>query len=160
MRFHCSHRFVGSADEVMTILADPDFYLGLELPDLSDPILIDSGDDPDEHIRLRYEFTGAVDPIAQRLIGSERLTWLQTVRIDRSRGLGSLEFESERQPKLLHGSADFTVADDGGAAIRQLDGELVVSVPGIGRMAERRIVPGVIRRLDIEAQAVNARLYQ
>jgi len=38
--------------------------------------------------------------------------------------------------------------------VRRLDGELVVAVPGIGRMAERRIVPGVAARLDIEARAV------
>jgi hypothetical protein len=32
----------------------------------------------------------------------------------------------------------------------------VVAVPGIGRMAERRIVPGLLARLDIEAEAVDA----
>jgi hypothetical protein len=39
-----------------------------------------------------------------------------------------------------------------------LDGELVVAIPGVGRMAERRIVPGLLRRLDIEADAVDAEL--
>jgi len=36
--------------------------------------------------------------------------------------------------------------------------KLIVAVPGIGRMAERRIVPGLLRRLDIEAQAINDQL--
>jgi hypothetical protein len=36
----------------------------------------------------------------------------------------------------------------------------VVAVPGIGRMAERRIVPGLVRRLDIEAEALDAQLEQ
>jgi len=31
-------------------------------------------------------------------------------------------------------------------------------VPAVGRMAERRIVPGIVRRLDIEAEAVDAAL--
>ena len=39
-----------------------------------------------------------------------------------------------------------------------IHGELVVAVPGIGRMAERRIVPGLLRRMDIEAQAMDDEL--
>ena len=39
-----------------------------------------------------------------------------------------------------------------------VDGELVVDVPLVGAMAERRIVPGLLRRLDIEAAAVDEHL--
>ena len=31
-------------------------------------------------------------------------------------------------------------------------------MPGVERMAERRIVPGILRRLDIEARAVGDEL--
>lgn len=82
------------------------------------------------------------------------------VRVDRSRGAGSLSFEAEKDPRRLHGSAQFTLTETGEDTVRRLDGELVVAVPGIGRMAERRIVPGIVRRLEIEAGAVNARLGQ
>lgn len=51
------------------------------------------------------------------------------------------------------------VAKDG-LTLRRLDGELTVAVPGIGRMAEARIVPGLLRRLDLEAAAVARRLPQ
>jgi hypothetical protein len=47
-----------------------------------------------------------------------------------------------------------------GASVRHLDGDLVVAVLGIGRMAERRIVPGILQRLDIEGQAINDQLCQ
>jgi hypothetical protein len=33
-----------------------------------------------------------------------------------------------------------------------------VAVPGVGRLAERRIVPGILRRLDIEAGAMDDRI--
>jgi hypothetical protein len=109
-------------------------------------------------LRLRYEFDGNLDPMAARLIGSGRLAWIQEVRVDRVAGTGSLGFEAERDPRRLHGAADFVVAAEGAVAVRRLEGELVVAVPGVGRLAERRIVPGILRRLDIEARAMDDRI--
>ncbi|HEV3131105.1 MAG TPA: DUF2505 family protein [Acidimicrobiales bacterium] len=161
MRFHAEHRFDGSAQAVTALLSVPGFYLSLELPDLSLPELLEQRDDADAvTLRLRYEFVGSLDPIAQRLIGSGRLAWIQEVRVDRSGGSGGLRFEAEKDPRRLHGAADFTLTDTGAGSVRRIEGELVVAVPGIGRMAERRIVPGLLRRLDIEAQAIEDHLRQ
>ncbi|MGH9207805.1 MAG: DUF2505 family protein, partial [Acidimicrobiales bacterium] len=55
-------------------------------------------------------------------------------------------------------AADVVLTADGSGSVRRIDGELVVAVPAIGRMAERRIVPGLLRRLDIEAEALDDRL--
>ncbi len=159
MRFHAEHQFNGSERAVSAFLSDPAFYLGLTLPDLSRPEVLEQRQDGDRAtIRLRYEFVGSLDPIAHRLIGSDRLAWIQEVRVDRSSGAGALRFEAENDPRRLHGNADFTLTSTGGGCVRRLRGELVVAVPAIGRMAERRIVPGLLRRLDIEAQALNAQL--
>ena len=150
---------MGRSLVVAAILSEPDFYLDLVLPDLSQPELLEQRDDGDgTEIRLRYEFVGSLDPIAQRLIGAGRLAWVQSVRIDRSTGSGSLQFEAEKDPRRLHGKADFDITTSDRGCERRLEGELIVAVPGIGRMAERRIVPGLLRRLDIEAEAVNERL--
>ncbi|MGO8872027.1 MAG: DUF2505 family protein [Acidimicrobiales bacterium] len=158
MRFHAEHRFGGTEEEVAVLLCDPDFYVSLVLPDLSTPeVLVHHVERAETTIRLRYEFEGSLDPIARRLVGTGRLAWIQEVRVDRSAGSGSLRFEAERDPRRLHGSADFSLSAVGGGSRRRLDGELVVAVPGIGRMAERRILPGVLRRLDIEAEAVDDR---
>ena len=160
MRFHAEHRFTASKAAVGAILADPAFYLGLELPDLSQPELLEQRYDGDQAtLRLRYAFTGRLDPVAQRLIGSGRLAWIQEVRIDRSGGTGSLRFEAEKDPRRLHGSAEFVLTGWGDGSVRHIEGELVVAVPGIGRMAERRIVPGLLRRMDIEAEAVERQLH-
>ena len=159
MRFHAEHPFHAAQDAVVGVLADPAFALGLTLPDLSQPELLEATDDGDRAlIRLRYEFTGSLDPMAQRLLGSGRLAWIQEATVDRSRCSGTLSFEAERDPRRLHGRADFIVQASDTGSVRRLDGELVVAVPGIGRMAERRIVPGLLRRLDIEAQAVDDEL--
>ena len=159
MRFHAEHRFNGSEQAVAALLADPAFYLGLVLPDLSNPeVLEERKDGDDAMLRLRYEFVGSLDPIARRLLGSGHLAWIQEVRVDRSACSGALRFEAEKDPRRLHGAADFVLTAAGGGTVRRLDGELVVAVPGIGRMAERRIVPGLLRRLDIEAQALDEQL--
>jgi hypothetical protein len=159
VRFHAEHRLDGSVRSVTNILSDPDFYVNLDLPDLSRPEVLEQREDADQSIlRLRYEFVGSLDPIAQRLLGSGRLAWIQEVRVDRSSGTGALRFEAEKNPRQLHGAADFVLAPDGAGTVRTIDGELVVAVPGIGRLAERRIVPGLVRRLDIEAQALNDQL--
>jgi hypothetical protein len=159
VRFHAEHRFDGTVDAVTALLSEPAFYLDLVLPDLSQPELLEDREVGDgTELRLRYEFVGSLDPIAQRLIGAGRLAWIQSVRIDRSTGSGSLRFEAEKDPRRLHGKADFDITTSDHGCARRLNGELIVAVPGVGRMAERRIVPGLLRRLDIEAEAVNKRL--
>jgi hypothetical protein len=159
VRFHAEHSFPAPGDAVAELLADPAFYLALTLPDLDQPELLEASDDGDAAtIRLRYEFVGRLDPMAQRLIGAGRLAWIQEVRVVRSSASGLLRFEAERDPRRLHGTADFSLEPSEEATVRRLDGELVVAIPGIGRMAERRIVPGLRRRLDIEAEAAAAQL--
>jgi Protein of unknown function (DUF2505) len=109
-------------------------------------------------LRLRYDFVGHLDPLARRLLGGRRLTWLQELRLDRTSGAGRLTFAAEAEPRRLHGRADVVIESDDGGTRRTLDGELVVEVPVVGRNAERRIVPGLLRRLDIEAAALDEHL--
>jgi hypothetical protein len=140
-------------------MVDSAFYLDLALPDLSQPEVLECSENGDvTMLRLRYNYVGKLDPLAQRLLGSGRLVWIQETRVDRSTGSGIVHFEAEKDPRRLHGSTDFALTAVGGGTVRNLDGELIVAVPGIGRMAERRIVPGLLRRLDIEAQGLEDQL--
>ncbi len=192
VRFGAEHSFPGPPSAVAAVLSDPEFYRELELPDLrllevravqiTDPDRrtrpggqpVESSED--KRLVLRYEFMGGLDPVALRLLGGERLTWSQELRLFGSSG-GRLEFAAEANPRALHGRADFVFegvgsvfesgaerAEGPGMAavvdttLRRLEGELVVALPVIGGMAERRIVPGVLARLDVEAGAVRRRL--
>jgi Protein of unknown function (DUF2505) len=155
MRFQTEHRFNGSPDQVAAVLTDPRFYETLTLPDVSEPeVLESSGDGQRSMVRLRYEFVGNMDAMARRLVGTKRLAWIQQVEVERA-AAGDLSFNAEADPKRLHGSAHFELQAAEGACVRRLSGELVVAVPLIGSRAERKIVPGVLRRLDIEAQGIN-----
>ena len=158
MHFAAEHRFAAPVDAVIAGLTDPAFHRGLQLPDLK---LLDVDVHPNQSetvLRLRYDFVGNLDPLARRLLGGRRLTWLQELRLDPTSGAGRLTFAAEADPRRLHGSADVVIAPDDDGTRRTLDGDLVVEVPVVGRNAERRIVPGLLRRLDIEAAALDQRL--
>jgi hypothetical protein len=157
MHFSAEHRFHGPPQAVAALLADPGFYLDLDLPDLSRPVVIDRDEDGSK-LRLRYEFTGSLNPLARRLIGPDRLAWIQEIHV--GAGSGELIFNAEADPTRLHGSARFTLLADDGGTVRRLEGELIVAVPLVGGKAERQIVPGLLRRLDIEAESLDRRLRQ
>jgi Protein of unknown function (DUF2505) len=158
VRFAAEHRFAAPVDAVIAGLTDPAFHRGLRLPDM-ELLDVDAHTNQSETVlRLRYDFVGHLDPLARRLLGNRRLTWLQELRLDRASGAGRLAFEAEADPRRLHGRADVVLEPDNGGTRRTLDGELVVAVPLVGGNAERRIVPGLVRRLDIEAAALDQRL--
>ena len=158
MRFQAEHRFAAPADAVRALLVDPAFHRELELPDVAllEAEAVDGGGPA--VLRLRYEFVGSLDPLARRLLGRHRLTWTQHLELDPGTGEGSLRFAADADPRRLHGRADLAVLPDDGGSVRRIDGELVVAVPVVGGSAERRILPGLLRRLDLEARAADRRL--
>lgn len=160
MRFRTDQRFAGVTPRAVgALLVDPAFETEVELPDLSRPTVVEHRADGDRaRLRLRYEFVGHLDPIARKLLGGRQLTWVQELDLDLAAGRGDLSFAAEADPDRLHGAATVVLRGEGADTVRSFDGELVVKAPVIGGMAERRIVPGLLRRLDVEADAVRARL--
>jgi hypothetical protein len=160
VRFDAEHEFAGTPHQVALILTDPDFHARLDLPDLSRPeVEAQAAAGSERTLKLRYEFVGSLDPIARRLLAGRRLTWIQTLVLDTATGIGSLAFAAEAEPGRLYGNASIRLEtiDDGGTR-RRIDGDFFVKFPLVGGTAERRIVPGLVRRLDIEAEAVSAAL--
>jgi hypothetical protein len=160
VHFAVDHEFPGSCAAVAALLSDPDFQTHLALPDLSLPTVVDEGDDgPTRRLKLRYEYTGQLDPIARKVIAGRELTWIQELRLDTTTFAGTLTFEAEAMPDRLSGQADLTLVADGDAQCRRhIAGDLHVRVPLIGGTAEKRIVPGLLNRLDVEAAALARKL--
>jgi hypothetical protein len=159
MRFHVEHQFAGPAEAVMGAMVDPELYRRLQLPDLSPPEVVGRQSDGGlTRLELRYTYVGRLDPIARRLVGSGQPRWRQDVQVDPAALTGRLSFASEDRGGRLHGEAGITFASDQAGTTRRIDGVLVVAVPIIGAMAERSILDGLIRRLDIEAEAIRSHL--
>ena len=161
MRFRAEHEFPAPPVAVAEILCDPEFHLALDLPDLSRPeVIAHAVDGTKRSVSLRYTFVGHLDPVARRLLAGRKLTWIQELHLDEATGAGSLSFSAEAEADRLHGAATVTLTAlaDGTRTRRRIEGEFFVKVPLVGGTAERRIVPGLVRRLDVEAAAVTSRL--
>ncbi len=159
MRFRAEHRFEAPPGAVVAVLADPALYLDLRLPDVDLPELVEHRRDGSTVVlRLRYRFAGRLDPVAERFLASRRPTWWQELRLDTDAGAGSLAFAADAGERLLRGDAEVRLAAGGTSTTRVVEGQVVVGLPVVGRMAERRIVPGLLARLDVEAAAVRERL--
>jgi len=156
MQFEAEHWFNGSPRAVATLMTNPQFYESLALPDVSKPeVLETNADDQRSRLRLRYEFIGGLDATARRLIGGNRLAWIQEVVVEHVAADGEVTYSSVADTRRLRGSAHFDLQANNGRCVRRLKGELVVAVPLIGPRVEQKIVPGMLRRLDIEAEAIN-----
>jgi hypothetical protein len=161
VHFEVRHDFAAPRAAVADVLCDPDFHTRLDLPDLSRPVVVEhSVDGTTRRLRLRYEYIGQIDPIARKIVGARKLTWVQELRLDTDTYEGTLAFSAEADADRLHGEARVAIAelDRGERAQRRIAGDLQVRVPLVGSTAERRIVPGLVRRLDVEAAALSAEL--
>jgi hypothetical protein len=160
MQFDTEHRFPAPAADVAALMIDPIFEASVALPDLGPASVLEhDAAGATTRLRLRYEYVGQLDPIARRLLAGRDLALVQELQLDPSTGRGRLTISAEADPRRLHGEADVTIADDGErACVRRMRGEFVVKVPLMGGTVERKLLPGILSRLDIEAAALTARL--
>ena len=160
MKLTASHIFDASASAVCAAMGDPEFYAALDLPDVESPeVLVRTvaGDVVDIHVRFAY--TGKLDPIARRIVGNDHVSWVQRLVIDNASTSCALTVTPAAGivPVTCTGRFDLHPAD-GEHCLRTLDGELRVKVPIIGGRAEKSLAPGILRRLDLEAESMNAYL--
>ena len=164
MHFECEHAFAGLVEQVASIMSDPAFQTRLDLPDLARPdVVTHEVDGTARRLTLRYEYIGQLDPIAQKVVGGRKLTWVQDLRIDVGTGTGTLGFSADGVGGRADGTATVTITPLSGATSdatcrRRIDGEFRIRIPLLGGKAEKAIVPGLTRRLDVEAVAVAAEL--
>ena len=58
----------------------------------------------------------------------------------------------------MHGAAPITLTPDGAECVRRFDGDFVVKLPIMGGTIEKRLLPGILSRFDVEAEALGVRL--
>jgi hypothetical protein len=153
--FDVTHQFAAPPDAVAGAMTDETFVASLRLPDLEAPdVLGRSSDANGTVIRYRYQFVGTLDPIARRILGSDRISWVQEVRVDPSAARGDLAVTADSHPERLQFSGDYTLTANDGGTTRRLRGTFAIKVPLVGRKAEQHILPGLLQRIDLEAEAM------
>jgi Protein of unknown function (DUF2505) len=160
VHFEREHDFAASVERVASIMSDPAFQTGLDLPDLARPDVVAHEVDGTSHrLTLRYAYIGQLDPIAQKVVGGRKITWVQDLRVDVSTGVGTLGFSADGVGGRADGTASVTITATGDASCtRVISGDFRIKIPLVGGKAEKAIVPGLARRLDVEADAVAAEL--
>jgi hypothetical protein len=165
VHFDVAHEFPASCARVAAVLCDPDFQTSLDLPDLGRPeVLANTANGTTRVLRLRYEYIGHLDPTARKILSGRKLTWVQELRLDTATFSGTLSFSAEADANRLNGAATVVIVAErspagvGERSRRRIAGDLHVRVPIVGSIAEGRIVPGLVRRLDVEAAALTAEL--
>jgi Protein of unknown function (DUF2505). len=157
VKLTASHIFGAPVGAVCEAMGDPDFYAALRLPDIEPPeLLVRSVDGARVDIHVRFTYTGKLDPIARRIVGHDHVAWVQRLVIDPSSQSCALSVAPEVGvvPVMCTGTFELHGAD-GAQCLRTLDGELRIKVPIIGGRAERSLGPGIMRRLDLEAEALD-----
>ncbi len=138
-------------------MTDEAFVAGLRLPDVAPPEVLErSTDEEGTVLRARFRFDGTLDPIANKILSGARISWVQEVRVDPGNERGTLRVRADAQPDRLRCRGEYRLEARGTGTVRELAGELSVRVPLIGSRAEQRILPGLLRRIDLEAAALEA----
>ena len=153
--FSARHEFDAAPALVAAAMTDPDFVRTVELPDLERAeVLEHHADATGRVIRYRYRFVGHLDPIARRVLGKDRISWVQEVRVDAGDEHGVLAVVPDVRADRLQCSGEYRLETHGGTTVRSLHGELSIKVPLIAGRAEQHILPGLLRRIDLEADAL------
>jgi len=160
VQFERDHDFPAPPDRVAVLMCDPEFQTHLELPDVSLPTVVAHDVDGTHcRLRLRYQYTGQLDPLARRVVAGRQLTWVQELQLDHATGSGTLSFSADEDAGRVNGEASVTITSTGDSTShRRIAGDFHIRIPVVGGTAERAIVPGLVRRLDVEAAALAGRL--
>src|SRR3954464_6932214 len=96
--FNARHEFDAPPATVAATMTDPAFVASLQLPDLERPEVVEHGAG---FVRARFRFVGKLDPIARRILGNDRISWVQEVRFDEADGRGGLAVIPDVQPDRM-----------------------------------------------------------
>ena len=109
-------------------------------------------------IEVRYAFTGSVSPAVRRVIQPDKMTWVTRTEVLAGEMRTSWVVQPDHFDRLTaSGEFRFEPGPDGpDTTVIEMDGELKVHVPVVGRSVERVIVSGLRSYLEDEATTIPA----
>ncbi|MCC7075557.1 MAG: DUF2505 domain-containing protein [Acidimicrobiia bacterium] len=160
MLFTFHHRFAASVEAVEDVMCDPEFYKSLgELPDIGPPEVLDVHEQGRRvAVKVRFTFTGYMEPVAQKVLRGQTPSWVQIVEIDRERNTADLRIDPDVAGSVVRCTGRYELLAEDGGTLRNLNGEFSVRIPLLGGRAEKAIGPGIVRRLDLESGILRKRL--
>jgi hypothetical protein len=155
MRFALRHRFDAPRARVELATIDPAYEQRLEtLPNLGERRLVEEERRADGTIRrvVFYRLRADLSPAVTRAIGTKDVTWDEISEFDPARH----EWRFTIRPKVFASKFDadgvYRFREEGSATVRDVEVEVRVRVPVVGRLVEKAIGQGLVENLDAEAR--------
>jgi Protein of unknown function (DUF2505) len=140
---------------VLHSLVDPNYYahLGEAATAVRAPQLL-SVDQDGGTIRtsVRYAFDGTISGPAALVVDADKLTWVIETTYDTAAHTGTLVVVPDHYEGMLRCSGTLRLETGGpGETVETVSGRLVVRVPLVSAAAEKAILGGFTRHLELEA---------
>ena len=160
MKFTVDQDIPFSAADTAQALADPGLYATYTgLDKVAVPDLVGHDIDGDQvTLRMRYRFAGTLNGAARALIDPAQLTWVDVAVHDLATHTTEFRLEPDHYRKQFRAHGRYRIEDLGDRCRRRADIEVVVAVPGVGRVVERAIASGLEEHLRDERSALVAYL--
>ena len=134
-------------------MTDREYLASLQLPDVGPPEVLEVTTDGDKvTTRVRYHYTGSLDSLARQVLRGSDIVWTQQVVLDLATHRATFSVTPKVHPDRFSCGGTYVLREDGDGSVRRIDGELRIKVPLVASRAERMIVPGLVRRMDLEAE--------
>jgi hypothetical protein len=158
VRFRIEQRFNGPLADVETALLDPGLLERMaELPKLGAPVLLDDQRDQRQvRRRVRYQFTGELNPAVRRAVDPARLTWVEESTTDLGTHRTSWQIVPDHYGSMIRGVGTFQLEASGADTTRRVtEADIRVTMPLVGGRVERAIVSGLEEHAEGEQALVD-----
>ncbi len=159
MHFTVTETIAAARDEVVRALGDRDYYasLGDASSSVRAPELLSASTESGSlRVRVRYAFAGTITGPAAMVVDADKLTWVIETQYDPATHRGTLVVVPDHYEGMLRCHGTLVLAEEDGATVETVAGDLEVKVPLVGRAAEKAILGGLTRQLEVEAVALAA----
>ena len=157
MHFTVDQPIAVRIERVEEAFVDPGFYNALgAMPAIGDPEVLEcSARDGQVFLRVRYAFTGDLAAPARRVLDPDKLTWVVESTVDCNTKTTEFRMLPDHYANRLECAGSYTLLADGlDRTIQQMEGELRVNYPVVGRLAERGILVGLKEHIADEAHVL------
>jgi len=160
VQFTVTETIDAGRDEVLRALADPGYYarLGEAATAVRAPELLAVSEDGGTiRTSVRYAFDGTISGPAALVVDPAKLTWVIETTYDTGTHTGTVVVVPDNYQGMLRCRGTLALESGGeGTTIETVSGRLEVKVPLVSGAAEKAILGGFTRHVELEAASMAA----
>jgi Protein of unknown function (DUF2505) len=160
VKFTIRHAVSVPVARVIAAYGSPEFYEGRPTRDEIAVREVVRHEVTDERVlmEVRFAFTGSISGAARAVVDPHKLSWVTRTEIRPADRCSTWIVQPDHYPDRLtaRGTYRFEQGDGPGTTVVEVEGELKVHVPLVGRSVERAIVSDLRAYLDDEVASIGA----